>query len=69
VQVLILRLGHQPAGNINVLWLLAVSVAAVAASAALYTFIEHPVESWLRSMQKRRRAPEVVVRAPSPEAA
>jgi len=66
VQLLVLRLGHRPPGNINLLWLLAVSVMAVAASAALYLVIEHPLESWLRSKQKSRRTPDVVVHPPRP---
>ncbi|MCA1657214.1 MAG: acyltransferase, partial [Actinobacteria bacterium] len=69
VQLLILRLGPRPAGNINLLWLLAVSVAAVATSAALYLLVEHPLESWLRSKQKIRRSPDVVVRPSRPATA
>ncbi len=66
-QVLIQRLGHQPPGNGNLWWLLVVSVAAVAASAALYTFVEHPMEAWLRSKQKRRPGSEPLVGNPQPE--
>ncbi|MDP9241021.1 MAG: acyltransferase, partial [Actinomycetota bacterium] len=69
VQLLILRLGPRPPGNINLLWLLAVSIAAVAVSATLYHLVEHPLESWLRSKQKSRRTPEVVVHAPRPATA
>jgi len=66
VQLLILRLGPRHPGNVNLLWLLAVSVMAVAASAALYHLVEHPLESWLRSKQQSRRTPDVVVHPPRP---
>ncbi|MEP6695930.1 MAG: acyltransferase [Pseudonocardiales bacterium] len=64
VQVLILRLGHQPPGNRNLGWLLAVSVAAVAVSAGLYYAVEHPLEGWLRARQRSRPAPEAVIGSP-----
>ena len=43
--------GYSPVGNVA--WLVVVTVLAVAASAALYTVIEHPVEQRLRQFQKR----------------
>lgn len=69
VQVLIVALGHRPPGNINILWLIGVSLAAVIVSATLYHGLEHPLEAWLRSKQKRRRGPEVVVERPVSETA
>jgi peptidoglycan/LPS O-acetylase OafA/YrhL len=70
VQLLITVLGRRPAGNANLGWLLAVSVAALAVSAALYTLVEHPLKTWLRSLQQRRpTTPEVVIRTPRAEPA
>lgn len=40
----------------NLWWLGAVSVVCVAASAALYYVIEHPIEQWLRNLQRRHIA-------------
>jgi peptidoglycan/LPS O-acetylase OafA/YrhL len=52
----------------NVAWLGIVTALAVAASAALYTVVEHPVEQRLRNWQKRwlaRRAAVQAAAAPS----
>jgi peptidoglycan/LPS O-acetylase OafA/YrhL len=41
---------------VNAAWLAAVSVVCTGVSAALYRFFEHPIEAWLRGLQKRRVA-------------
>lgn len=52
----------------NVIWLGIVTAMAVAASAVLYTIVEHPVERRLREIQKRwlaRRSAAVTAPAPA----
>lgn len=54
--------------TLNVGWLVLVTALCIAASAALYTFLEHPVEQRLRGWQKRwlaRREPPPAVPAPA----
>jgi peptidoglycan/LPS O-acetylase OafA/YrhL len=51
------------AGFANVLWLGLVTAVCVGASAVLYQFVEHPLESRLRGLQRRRIAERQPVKA------
>ncbi len=73
IYALIEWIGVRPFGNVNVLWFVLVSALCVAASGVLYHVIEHPVEQWLRAIQRRwiaRRSAKVAAGvsepAPSP---
>ena len=60
-------LGPRPTSFLNVGWLVLLSGLCIAASALLYTAIEHPLEGWLRGIQRShlaaRRASESAVDA------
>ena len=64
IYALIYWFGARPSGFANVGWLVAVTALCVAISAALYEFIEHPVERRLRAMQPRPSAEPVPPGAP-----
>ena len=49
-------LGPRPTSFLNVGWLVLISGVCIAASALLYTTIEHPLEGWLRGIQRARLA-------------
>lgn len=50
---LLQRYGVQPAANSSVWILLAYAAAAIALAAVCYTIVEHPVEKYLRGIQRR----------------
>lgn len=63
IYALIEWIGVRTYSYVNVFWFLGVSAVCIAASAALYTLLEHPVEQRLRAWQKEWLAS----RAPSAE--
>lgn len=54
IYALVEWIGPRSTSVLNVGWLVAVTVVCVAASAALYHLLEHPVEQYLRNLQRRR---------------
>jgi peptidoglycan/LPS O-acetylase OafA/YrhL len=67
IYALIEWIGPRSTSVANVGWLGVVTVVCVAASAALYYAVEHPVEQYLRNLQSRRtRVPEPVGAEPLP---
>ncbi len=61
IYALIEWIGPRSTGLVNVGWLGVVTLVCVAASAALYYAVEHPLEQYLRNLQRTRtRAPEPV---------
>ena len=65
IYALIEWLGVRTYSPLNVLWFAGVSVIAIAASAALYSLIEHPIEQRLRAWQRERLAARIRPDAPA----
>lgn len=65
IYALIEWLGVRTYSPLNVLWFAGVSVIAIAASAALYSLIEHPIEQRLRAWQRERLAARIRADAPA----
>ena len=58
-------LGTRPTSFMNVPWLVFMSAVCIAASGLLYHTVEHPLEGWLRGVQRARIAPATAA-APQP---
>lgn len=69
IYALIELIGARSYSPLNVFWLAGVSVIVIAASAALYLAIEHPLESRLRKMQQRKAPSRDDLPAASPATA
>ena len=65
IYALIEWLGVRTYSPLNVFWFAGVSVVAIAASAALYSLIEHPIEQRLRAWQRERLAARIRADAPA----
>ena len=59
IYALIELIGARSYSALNLAWFAAISTIAVAAAAALYYGIEHPLEARLRRMQQRKPEPEL----------